>query len=255
MPKNQNKSPLPPLKELVQNSFGFFKLHFNGLLPLVAIAMGILFVFGIVTGLVSTFTGFSLLLQGRIIMVVLLIIFILLAAMLFIATLVFQALAHATLLKAIIKADRTKKVAPREWKNFWKEAYVQIKPIILLNILIVLILIGGYLLLFIPGLIFGVWYGFSVIFLLAENKKGKAALRASRELVRGYFWPIVWRLFVMIALIWLVSFAVSLIPFLGSVAGMALSLFVLPFMNIYTYLLYKDLKKLKGQNSLAGVAK
>ncbi len=247
MQKNQNKPSLLPLKTLFQDSFGFFKRHFNGLMPLVAIAMGILFVFGIVTGLVSTFTGFSLLLQGRIIMVVLLILFILLGAILFIATLVFQALAHATLLKAIIKADRTKKIEPREWKKFWKEAYAQIKPIILLNVLIVLILIGGYLLLFIPGLIFGVWYGFSLIFLFAENKKGKEALRASRELVRGYFWPIVWRLLVMLALIWLVSFGVSMIPFLGSVAGMALSLFVLPFMNIYTYLLYKDLKKLRDQ--------
>lgn len=244
--ENANKKTLPEINVLFRESIAFLKIHFNGLLPLILISTLILFVFGMVFGLFSTFVGLAAAIMHEKILFFLFIIFTLLGILLFIAIFLFQILAHATIFKGIIKADKTKKLEASEWKKIWKKIYSQAKPIILLNIAITAIIFGGYLLLLIPGLIFAVWYLFSVIILLAENKKGREALRASKRLVRGYFWPVVWRILILGAAISAISLAVSMIPFVGGLASMALSIFIVPFTSTYYYFIYKHLLKIKA---------
>jgi hypothetical protein len=98
---------------------------------------------------------------------------------------------------------------------------------------------GGFLLLFIPGIIFLVWFSFAQFILASENDRGMNALLKSKEYVRNRWFDVFLRLFV----IWLVSGAIGMIPLVGPIV----SILFFPFMMIFTYLIYRDLKTLKGE--------
>ncbi|MBH41770.1 MAG: hypothetical protein CL685_03585 [Candidatus Magasanikbacteria bacterium] len=68
-------------------------------------------------------------------------------------------------------------------------------PMFVVSIIAGLIIFGGMLLLVIPGTIFSVWYAFSVYAVIFDNKKNMAALTASKQLVAGKWWGVLWRLF------------------------------------------------------------
>lgn len=53
---------------------------------------------------------------------------------------------------------------------------------------------GGFFLLFIPGIIIGVWISLVLFTKLNDGASGLRALILSRDYVRGYFWPILGRL-------------------------------------------------------------
>lgn len=50
--------------------------------------------------------------------------------------------------------------------------------------------LGGFLLLFIPGVIFTVWFMFSLLVFVFEGKTGTDALKASKALVSGRWWGV-----------------------------------------------------------------
>ncbi|MRR58289.1 MAG: hypothetical protein EG824_08775 [Deltaproteobacteria bacterium] len=109
------------------------------------------------------------------------------------------------------------------------------------------IVVGGYLLFIIPGIIFTVWF-FSAQFLLpAEGLRGMEALLKSREYLRGQWWNVALRLL----LIWTASLVVGAVPFFGPL----LSFIVFPFVMIFHYLIYRDLRALKGDFSCPGGTK
>jgi hypothetical protein len=82
---------------------------------------------------------------------------------------------------------------PINWKVDFSNSSKLILPTILTTILTVLIILGGTLLLIIPGIIFTVWYSFFYYALILDNKKGLDALSASKTLVVGRWWSILWR--------------------------------------------------------------
>lgn len=96
---------------------------------------------------------------------------------------------------------------------------------------------GGFLLLFIPGVIFTVWFMFGQFILIEDDERGMRALLKSKQFVKGYGFDV----FVRLSVIWLVSTALGIIPFVGPI----LSLLFVPFFMIFTYLIYSDLKTLK----------
>ncbi len=57
-----------------------------------------------------------------------------------------------------------------------------------------LIIFGGFILFIIPGIIFAVWYNFSMYEALFQNTDVEQSLRHSHNLSRGRFWPVGWRL-------------------------------------------------------------
>jgi hypothetical protein len=67
-------------------------------------------------------------------------------------------------------------------------------PIIYTTLLVGLIVAGGTVLFIIPGIIFAVWYCFTYYNVLFEEKRGIAALVASKSMVAGRWWQILWRL-------------------------------------------------------------
>jgi hypothetical protein len=75
-----------------------------------------------------------------------------------------------------------------------KESTLLLRSVVLVALLQLLVVLGGFFLLIIPGLIFIVWYSFSQISAILDNKEGMDALRFSKKLVTGRFWKIAYRL-------------------------------------------------------------
>jgi hypothetical protein len=69
------------------------------------------------------------------------------------------------------------------------------RSVVFVDVLIMLIVLGGFILLIIPGLVFAVWYALSTHAAMLDDKHGMEALTASRELVRGKFWSVAWKFF------------------------------------------------------------
>ncbi len=97
----------------------------------------------------------------------------------------------------------------------------------------------GFILFIIPGIIFSIWLAFSQYAFVMEDKKGIKALSYSKELVRGYWWPIFGRLCIL-------ALGTMLISSISKVGFLINSLFTMPFGIVYLYVIYKDLKRIKG---------
>ena len=102
-----------------------------------------------------------------------------------------------------------------------------------------LYILGGFMLLIVPGIIFSIWFTFSAYVLIVEGKKGKLALMESKRLVKGYWWQIFWRFLV----IGLAEAVISYVPFFGPLINLFL---ITPFAVVYSYLIYEDLKRIKN---------
>lgn len=98
---------------------------------------------------------------------------------------------------------------------------------------------GGFLLFIVPGVIFYVWFFFGQFVLVAEGDRGMTALLKSKEYVKGRWLDVFFRIFVL----WLISVAAGMIP----VAGSFLSLLFIPFSMIYHYLIYAELREIRGE--------
>jgi len=100
------------------------------------------------------------------------------------------------------------------------------------------ILILGALASLVFMFVFAVWFVFSQYVYITEGLGVRDSLRRSRDLVKGKYWQIVWRLFVFGIFTFLVQLVFGLIPFVGTIlTTLAGALFILP-----TYLLYTELK-------------
>lgn len=96
----------------------------------------------------------------------------------------------------------------------------------------------GYLFLIIPGIIFTVWFCIAQFVLVREDLRGMDALLKSREYVRGQWFNVALRLL----LVWAASLLLGAIP----LAGLLLSIVFIPYLMIFHYLLYRDLRGMKG---------
>jgi len=135
----------------------------------------------------------------------------------------------------------------------YKRALPKIFPFLWISILTSLITSGGFLLFIIPGLIFSIWFLFGGYVLVWENLKGMDALFRSKQLVSGYWWKVFWRDLAVSLFSFIISLPFSLIrgiaevlkiPFLGLVKYIP-SLFLFPYVTVFVFLIYEDLKKLK----------
>ncbi|MFO0764862.1 MAG: glycerophosphoryl diester phosphodiesterase membrane domain-containing protein [Patescibacteria group bacterium] len=140
------------------------------------------------------------------------------------------------------------------WKYFW--------PAIWVGVLQSLAVLGGFILLVIPGIWLAGRLAFSNIVLIDEDKRGTEALKRSSELVKGRWWAIFWRSFVSVIVYGLLMMLISLI--VGGIIGLIVggitspssassnafgqmlssviqSIFI-PLFMIFTVRLYKNLK-------------
>lgn len=110
------------------------------------------------------------------------------------------------------------------------------------------IMFGGFLLLIVPGIIFSVWFSLAIFILIAEDLTGMNALLKSREYVKGKWGGVFWRLFFMGALSLIISSVLNLISWLLQIPfGLIITLFWVPLAMTYSFLIYSNLKSLKGE--------
>lgn len=87
----------------------------------------------------------------------------------------------------------TKQPAP-SLKTHLRKAAGLLIPAIVVTVLSMLAVLGGLLLLIIPGIIFFVWFSFAIYAVSIHDKKPIEALKYSHSLVRGRWFSVFWRL-------------------------------------------------------------
>jgi hypothetical protein len=127
-------------------------------------------------------------------------------------------------------------------KDALEKGWQRAGSFIWLSSLLGFLVTGGFLFLIIPGVIFLVWFIFAQFIIFAEDDRGMNAILKSKEYVRGKWFDVFLRLLV----IWLVAGGIGMVPFLGPI----LSLLFFPFAMIFIYLVYQDLRVLKGRGMM-----
>ncbi|MFA5368905.1 MAG: hypothetical protein WC303_02770 [Candidatus Paceibacterota bacterium] len=142
-----------------------------------------------------------------------------------------------------------------------KEAYekgsVMIWDYIVISFLTGLVILGGFFIFIIPGILLSVYLAFTMFVLINEGDREVEALLKSYEYVKEHWWPVLGRIFFIVLIflipIWLIQ---GFFMFLGMPEKMAevwiniLSIFFGPLITIYYFLTYKNLKSIKGHFSL-----
>lgn len=78
-----------------------------------------------------------------------------------------------------------------DWRESLGFAREHLRSLIWLSVLLVLLLTPAFLACIVPGVYFYVAWAVAAPVLLLEGLRGRKALKRSRELVRGRFWPVV----------------------------------------------------------------
>ena len=143
-------------------------------------------------------------------------------------------------------AGEEKKIFEETRGYFWSYIWL----VVLTTIFVLL----WSLLLIIPGIIYSVLYSLACYVMFFEGKKGMAAIRRSKQLISGYFWPVFGRYLFVGVIIWVFSMLISL-PISFSDADslfnsvwsglvQVISMLIGPIVLIYTVGIYKELVKI-----------
>lgn len=141
-------------------------------------------------------------------------------------------------------------------RDLFKQGMSIAWPAILVSLLAGMLTLLWTLLLIVPGIIFSVYYSFSIYALVFENQRGMAALKRSHALVKNYWWAVVSRT-VFLSLIYLAALAVISLPLYFLPDNSALAIFwnmvmsalrfvTSPIFVIFAYLIFKELVNIKG---------
>ncbi len=126
-------------------------------------------------------------------------------------------------------------------------------PLVWLVILEMLAVMGGFVMLIVPG----IWLCFSLSLMsyvfVIERRRGIDALRQSKDYIKGYWWAFFWRTLLLLGVYYVILLVIQL-PILlvlgriaGSIVSMALTLLITPFSAIYNYTIYNNLRELKPE--------
>jgi len=107
------------------------------------------------------------------------------------------------------------------------------------------VLMLGYILLIIPGIILSVCLYFAIPVLLYEKVGILEAMKRSMALVKGYWWSVFGRVLLLSLCVYLANFVLSIFGL-----SIVVQILIAILWPVFTYILYKDLLSLKG-----GVAK
>lgn len=99
------------------------------------------------------------------------------------------------------------------------------------------------MLLVIPGILFSVWFFLSQFVLVDEDERGMRALLKSKAYVQGKFFDV----FLRLLAVWVASVLIGMVPLLGPL----LSILFVPYMMIFSWLIYDDLRPKSGKMAFA----
>ena len=141
-------------------------------------------------------------------------------------------------------------------RDAYKRGWRLLPAYLWLLIILTLIEMGGFVLGFIPGVIFHIWFFLAVFVFVFENLRGFQALLRSKQMVRGKFWAIFLRLLILGIILEVIPMGlrfpatskIDYIPlshFVDTIINVFLQIFLLPISLFYIYQIYKDLKEIK----------
>lgn len=141
-------------------------------------------------------------------------------------------------------------------KELLSQGWKIIGKLLVTGLLSGLAVMGGLILLIIPGIIFAYWFAFTNQIVAVENLSGTAALSRSKQLVIGRFWKTVWYMLFPILIVIAYSFITSAVAAAipkpsRSVFELLFSIVTWPFglvSLIYSFLVYREFVK-PPQNS------
>lgn len=126
----------------------------------------------------------------------------------------------------------------------------KIGPLLVIGLLTGLIILGGFILLIIPGIIFAIWYSLAPIILIDEGTKGWSALKRSRDLVKGHGIDVFLRFLVIVIILIVLSLPARFVfdpnSLVDDIYNAVISLITGPLVALYTVQLYKNLKEIKS---------
>jgi hypothetical protein len=143
----------------------------------------------------------------------------------------------------------------------YRKSFALFYPCLIACILTGIAILFGGILLIIPGIIFGVRFFFSLWVVVCEGKQGKTALMRSKAYTKGVFWAVFMRISIFVLLTIggimfmdkLQTFVLNSTPY-GYIWGipyskvgmilvhMLYTLLVPPFLFVYLYQIYIELK-------------
>lgn len=136
--------------------------------------------------------------------------------------------------------ERQRKIEIKESLSLGWKFTVSFFWISILNAIVVGI---GFILFVIPGIILAIWLCFSTYILIWENVKGIEALKRSKNLVSGYWWPVFWRFLGAGIIMAVLNMILNFIPLVGI---LVIAFVIAPVFMIYSALVYEEIKKIKG---------
>jgi len=153
-----------------------------------------------------------------------------------------------------IVSQRQLEISPKEALKY---AWDKLASYIWISALVSIFVGIGLILFIVPGLVMAIWYSLAIYILVAEDKRGRAALSRSKELVKGHWWGVLWRL-IIIGIIT----AIPAMPFSGlasyaqktnligleiisGILALAISFLFQGLSVSFSFLLYEKLKGMK----------
>ena len=131
----------------------------------------------------------------------------------------------------------------------YKWGFARFGSVILISILVGLAVLGGLILLIIPGIIFAIMFSVAIPSLVVENRRGTDAMGRSWNLVKGHFWHALGVIFVTAiitgiigGIIGTIGAAISDSWFVSWIFQAIAQIFVAPFSALVSVLLYLDLR-------------
>ncbi len=138
------------------------------------------------------------------------------------------------------------------FNDAYRFSFMMFLPYFIVSFLVGIVIMLGFILFIIPGIIFAIWYSFSVFIVLFENKTGLNAMKQSREYVRGRIGPIFSR-FLIVGIIWMIFLVVSNFALGASgmetdsifaiIANTLISFIVGIIYLIFSYKMYEEVKR------------
>ncbi|MDQ3014240.1 MAG: hypothetical protein M3Q73_00025 [bacterium] len=228
---------LPPAGTLLKESFVFYKKHL-GLIVGIAVVPIILSLALILLGDIQVPYVFAI---GALILVI-------------ISSLSYIALTIAVSKNGVVEGDVV---------GAYSASVNLLIPNIWMSLISMCAVIGGFVLLFVPGFYLALAISLGIFVLIVENKRGLDALAQSWHYVRGYWGHIFGKLFFFGVAMILISIAVGIVaaiatlPLLGSdqkndmifdiVSQILQGLVLGPLGTIYLYLIYQGMRKIKPE--------
>ena len=119
-----------------------------------------------------------------------------------------------------------------------KAGFKYLLPMAWVGILYSSIVMTGFILFMVPGMILALSLCLCFYIMIAEGRSGMDTIIASRLYIKGHWWNTFFKFF----LVWLLSIGLNLIP----VIGQFISLIFTPFVLLFMLVVYRDLKEAAG---------